>query len=394
MDNAEVYIVSFARTPIGRFGGALKSLGPAELGSFAIKGALERGRVAAANVDISIMGNILRSGHGQDIARQAAVKAGIPVEKDAYTVDMVCSSGMMSIINAAQMIKCGDAEIVVAGGTESMSQAALSVRSEVRWGVKALIGRKLEFIDTMQHDGLTDPFNMRAMGSEADDSAKSHNATREGLDQIALESHRRSDEATKNGSFSSEIVPVEAEGKMISADEGIRPDSTIEKLAALKPAFSKEGLHTAGNSSQLSDGASALVLASKRAVSEYGLAPVARLVGYAWTGIESVRFVEAPALGLQALQKKVSMNLKDVDYFENNEAFAVSSFLLNKVAGVSYEQLNPFGGAIALGHPIGASGARIVGTLINVLDKRKKATGVASLCHGTGGSTALMIERQ
>jgi acetyl-CoA C-acetyltransferase len=390
----DVYIVSFARTPIGKFGGALKSLGPAQLGSFAIKGALERGKVAAANVDLSIMGNILRSGHGQDVARQAAVMAGIPVEKDAYTIDMVCSSGMMSMINAAQMIKCGDAGVVVAGGMESMSQAALSVRSEVRWGVKALIGKKLEFVDTMQHDGLTDPFNLRTMGNEADESARNHGATREKLDGIALESHKRADESTKNGYFDSEIVPVEAEGKRVTADEGIRADSSMEKLALLKYVYSKEGPHTAGSSSQLSDGAAALVLAGKKAVDDLGLKPIAKIVGYAWTGIDSVKFVEAPLLALDALQKKTGTALKNVDYFENNEAFAVSSYLVNKQAGIGYERLNPFGGAIALGHPIGASGARIVGTLINVLGRKNKSLGVASLCHGTGGSTAMMVERQ
>jgi acetyl-CoA C-acetyltransferase len=390
----EAYIVSFARTPIGKFGGTLKTLGPVELGSIAIKGAVKRSNIDPASIDITMMGNILRAGHGQNLARQAAIRAGIPADKDGYTIDMVCSSGMMSMINAVQMIKSGDANVVVAGGMESMSQAALSVKHEVRWGVKALIGKNLEFVDTMQHDGLTDPFNMRSMGSEADESAKNHGATRAELDRIAFESHKKADEAVRNGYTSAEIVPVEADGKLVSADEGIRPDSSIEKLATLKPSFSNGGLHTAGSSSQLSDGAAAMVIASKNAVSELGLKPVARIVSYAWAGIDSAKFVEAPVVVLKELEKRSKIGLDKVEYFENNEAFAVSSFLMNKRSGISYEKLNAFGGAIALGHPIGASGARIVCTLLNVMQKKNATLGAASLCHGTGGGTAVMIERE
>lgn len=388
----DVYIVSAVRTPIGKFGGAFKDIQPVELGAIAIKEALKRANVDPSKVDITIMGNILRAGHGQDLARQAAVKAGIPMEIDGYCVDMVCSSGMVSVINAAQMIKSGDADIVVAGGMESMSQAMLAVKSEVRWGIKMLFGKRLEFIDTMQMDGLTDPFNMKLMGQEADMVAKAHNISRRELDEVAYESHKRAAEATDKGYFAKEIVPVEVNGKLITQDEGIRKDTSIEKLSQLKPAFNPDGVHTAGNSSQISDGASALVLMSEKAVKEYGVEPIAKILGYSWVGIESWRFTEAPIFAVKKLLQKLNMDISKFDYFENNEAFAVNNVLYNRYLGVPYDRLNVFGGAIALGHPIGASGARIITTLINVLSTMKGTRGIASICHGTGGSTAIAIE--
>ncbi|MCY0882875.1 MAG: thiolase family protein, partial [Acidianus infernus] len=356
------------------------------------KEALKRANVDPKRVDIVIMGNILRAAFGQDLAIQAAVKAGIPYEVDGYSVDMVCSSGMMSITNAVELIKAGDADIVVAGGMESMSQAALAVRSQVRWGVKMLMGKHLEFVDTMLMDGLTDPFNMKLMGEEADMVAKAHNFTRQELDEVAYQSHKRAAEATEKGLFASEIVPVEVNGTLITKDEGIRADTSIEKLAKLKPAFSKDGFHTAGNSSQLSDGASALVLVSEKAVKELGIDPIAKVLGFSWAGIESWRFTEAPIFAVKKLLQKLNMDISKFDYFENNEAFAVNSVLVNRYLGIPYDKLNVFGGAIALGHPIGASGARIVTTLINVLSKMKGERGIASICHGTGGSTAMAIE--
>jgi acetyl-CoA C-acetyltransferase len=388
----EVYIASAVRTPIGKFGGVFKDISPVDLGAIAIKEALKRANVDPKRVDIVIMGNILRAAFGQDLARQAAVKAGIPYEIDGYSVDMVCSSGMMSITNAVELIKTGDADIVVAGGMESMSQAALAVRFHVRWGVKMLMGKQLEFVDTMLMDGLTDPFNMKLMGEEADMVAKAHNFTRQELDEVAYQSHKRAAEATEKGLFASEIVPVEVNGTLITKDEGIRADTSIEKLSKLKPAFNKDGFHTAGNSSQLSDGASALVLMSEKAVKEFGVDPLARVLGFSWAGIESWRFPEAPIFAVKKLLQKLNMDISKFDYFENNEAFAVNSVLANRYLGIPYDRLNVFGGAIALGHPIGASGARIVTTLINVLSKMKGERGIASICHGIGGSTAMAIE--
>ncbi|MBW9140862.1 MAG: thiolase family protein [Candidatus Aramenus sp.] len=389
---AEVYIVSAVRTPIGKFGGVFKDVPPVDLGSAAIKAAMQKVNLDPKVVDIVIMGNILRAGHGQDLARQAACKAGIPYEIDGYSVDMVCSSGMISVINASQMIKSNDADVVIAGGMESMSQAALALPSNVRWGVKFLMDKKLEFIDTMLIDGLTDPFNMFAMGREADMVAKERDISRKELDEVAFESHRRAAEATNKGHFLSEITPVEVNGSLVTKDEGIRADTSIEKLSKLKPAFSEGGFHTAGNSSQISDGASALILMSEKAVREYGVEPIAKVIGYSWVGIESWRFTEAPIFAVRKLLKKLNMEISDFDYFENNEAFAVNNVLAHRYLGIPYEKLNVFGGAIALGHPIGASGARIITTLINVLSKMGGTRGIASICHGTGGSTAIAIE--
>jgi len=388
----DVYIVSAVRTPIGKFGGAYKDVPPVDLGAVVIKEALKRAGVEPNKVDITIMGNILRAGHGQDLARQAAVKAGVPMEIEGYCVDMVCSSGMISTINASQMIKSGDADIVVAGGMESMSQAMLAVKSDARWGVKMLLGKQLSFIDTMLMDGLTDPFNMKLMGQEADMVAKSHNFTRRELDEIAYESHKRAAMATDKGYFKDEIVKGTIDGKEITQDEGIRRDTSIEKLSQLKPAFTPDGVHTAGNSSQISDGAAALVLMSEKAVKEYKVEPLAKIIGYSWVGIESWRFTEAPVFAVKKLLQKLNMDISQFDYFENNEAFAVNNALYNRYLGVPYDRLNVFGGAIALGHPIGASGARIITTLINVLSKMGGKRGIASICHGTGGSTAIAIE--
>ena len=389
----DVYIVSAVRTPIGKFGGSLKDINPSDLGAIAIREALKRANVPPDKVDITIMGNILRAGHGQDIAKQAAVKAGIPMEVDGYCVDMVCSSGMMSVMNAAQMIKGGDADIVVAGGIESMSKAKLAVDSEVRWGIKMLFAKTLNFVDTMLMDGLTDPFNMKLMGQEADMVAKAHNISRKELDEVAYMSHKRAAEATDKGYFLKEIVPIQLpDGRTMTQDEGIRRDTSPEKLAALKPAFSPDGLHTAGNSSQISDGAAALVLMSEKAVKEYGVEPIARILGYSWAGIESWRFTEAPIPAIKKLLEKLNLSVDKVDFFENNEAFAVNSVLVNRYLGIPYDRLNVFGGAIALGHPIGASGARIIVTLLNVLSTMKGTLGIASLCHGTGGATAVAVE--
>ena len=388
----DVYVVSVARTPIGKFGGVFRDISPVDLGAIAIKEALRRANIEPSKVDIVIMGNVLRAGHGQDLTRQAAIKAGIPVEVDGYSVDMVCSSGMMSVINAIQMIKSGDADIVVAGGMESMSQAMLAIRSDVRWGIKMLMNKKLELIDTLLFDGLTDPFNMKLMGQEADMVAKAHNITRRELDEVAYESHRRAAEATDKGYFLKEIVPVKVGEKEVVQDEGIRRDTSIEKLSQLKPAFGPDGLHTAGSSSQISDGAAALVLMSEKAVKEYKVEPLAKVLGYSWVGIESWRYPEAPIFAVKKLLQKLNMDISQFDYFENNEAFAVNNVLYNRYLGVPYDRLNVFGGAIALGHPIGASGARIIATLINVLSTMGGKRGIASICHGIGGSTAIAIE--
>ncbi|MEM0173808.1 MAG: thiolase family protein, partial [Sulfolobaceae archaeon] len=312
MKGNEVYIISYARTPIGKFSGKLKDFHPADLGSIVIKEVLNRAKLEPNKVDIVIMGNVLRAGHGQDLARQAAIKAGIPYDIDAYSVDMVCSSGMMSVINAIQSIRSGDSNVVIAGGMESMSKAGFLIGSEVRWGVKMLMNKSINLIDTMLIDGLTDPFNFKLMGMEADMVAKAHDISRRELDEIAFESHRRAARARRQGLFREEIVEVPLNNNEVFIDdEGIREDTTIEKLSKLPPAFSKDGLHTAGNSSQISDGAAALLLANDVAIKEFGLKPVARILGYTWVGIESWRFPEAPIYAIKKLLNKLNMKLSE-----------------------------------------------------------------------------------
>ena len=392
----EVFVVSAARTPIGRFGGALKDKTPPELAAHAMRAALERAGLSGSELDFYVFGNVLRGGHGQLVPRQAALMAGISHEVDGYAIDMVCSSGMMAVMSAASAVRAGEAELVLAGGVESMSQAGFSLSHRARWGYKFLLGAPEELKDLLLYDGLTDPLTGEPMGLEAERVIELEGFSREELDEVAYLSHRRAAEATEQGYFKNEIAPLSVKTKkgevVLEADEGIRFDTSLEKLAALKPAFKKDGKLTAGNSSQISDGAAALVLASEKAVKEYGLKPFARLLAGTSYGVESWRFVEAPVHATKKLLKRLGLKIDDVDYFENNEAFAVNTLLFEKYLGVSRERLNVFGGAIALGHPIGASGARIVVTLLNVLATKGGRRGLATLCHGTGGATALMLE--
>ncbi|MET1102261.1 MAG: thiolase family protein [Pyrodictiaceae archaeon] len=392
----EVYIVSAVRTPIGRFGRSLAALDAVDLGAIVIREAVERAGLTPKDIDFVFMGHVIRAGTGQDTARQAAVKAGIPIDRDAITVDMVCSSGMAAVMMASMMIKSGEADIVVAGGMESMSRAPFVIPADARWGIRHLITRRMELIDAMYHDGLFDSIAGLGMGPEADKVAKEHGYTREELDRIAYESHMRAAKAQEQGLVKDELVVVDTVKNGVRVyldhDEGVRPDTSLEKLARLPPAFSSDGLHTAGSSSQISDGAAALVVASREKVEELGLKPVARILGYAWAALDTWRFVEAPVYAVKKLLGKLGMRLEDFDYFENNEAFAVSSLVYRDMLGVSLDKVNVFGGAIALGHPIGCTGARIIVTLINVLRKKGGKRGIASLCHGLGGGTAIAIE--
>jgi acetyl-CoA C-acetyltransferase len=393
----DVYIVSAARTPIGRFGGSLKDFSPADLGAHAMKAALERAGVKGADLDLYIMGNILRAGHGQLIPRQAAIKAGIPQEVDGYAVDMVCSSGMMSVMNAATAIKAGDADLVLAGGIESMSQAGFYLSHKARWGYRLLMGSPEQLQDTLLQDGLTDPIAGGIMGELTERLISEYEIPREKLDEIAYHSHMRAAAATKKGFFKKEIVPIEIKTRreklMLDYDEGIREDATLEGLAKLPPAFNKQGVLTVGNSSQISDGAAALLIANEQAVKKHALKPLARIVGGAWSAGESWRYVEAPIGAVKKLLDKLDKRIDDFDLIENNEAFAVNSVLFSKLLGIGLDRLNVWGGSIALGHPIGCTGARIIATLISALQERSGKLGLASLCHGTGGATALAIER-
>ncbi len=391
------FIVSAVRTPVGKFGGSFKDLGPDDLAAYAMRAALERAGVEGKDLDLYVLGNVLRAGHGQLIPRQAAFKAGIPNEIDGFAVDMVCSSGMMSVMNAAALIRSGEASLVLAGGTECMSNTGFFLSARARWGYKLLLGAPEPLVDLMLRDGLSDPVSGEAMGEQSERLAAEHGITRKALDEIAATSNERAAEATQSGFFSEEIVPVELTvgGKtvQITEDEGIRPDTTVDTLAKLRPAFRKDGVLTAGNSSQISDGASALLIASEEAVQRLGLTPIARILGSSWSAGESWRFPEAPIPAVHKLLDRLGRTISDFDLFENNEAFALNSILFHRMLNVPYDRLNVHGGAIALGHPIGASGARILTTLVHALGKRQLQHGLAAICHGTGGGTALALER-
>jgi acetyl-CoA C-acetyltransferase len=394
---AETYIVSAVRTPIGKFGGGLKDVSPVDLAAHVMKAAVARANVDPARLDQYIFGNILKHGHGQLLPRHAAIKAGIPVEVDGYAVDMLCSSGMMSTMNGATAIRAGEADLVLTGGVESMSQAGFLLTHRARWGYKLLIGEAKEHVvDALLIDGLTDPITGELMGEETERLCTDQKVTRTELDEVAYLSNSRAAAAEANGKFKAEVAPVEIQVRrkpvVINHEEGIRADTTLESLAALRPAFTADGVLTAGNSSQLSDGAAALVLASEKAVQQYGLKPVARLLGGAYAGVESWRFVEGPVPAIRKLMAKLGTDVADFDLVENNEAFALNNVLLRRALGIPYDKINVYGGAIALGHPIGASGARIIVTLLNALQQEDKRRGIAVLCHGVGGGTAVAVE--
>lgn len=393
----ETYIISAVRTPIGKFGGSLKDMSPVGLGAHVMKAALERAGITGKDLDLFIFGNILKHGHGQLVPRHAALKAGIPTDVDGYAVDMLCSSGMMSTMNADMAIRAGEADIVLAGGIESMSQAGFHLSHKARWGYKLLIGENKEAVtDILLADGLTDPMTGELMGEETERLVATHGVTRTELDEVAYLSNIRAAAATENGKFSKEIAPIEIIERrktiLFDKDEGLRADTTMESLAGLRPAFGKEGRLTAGNSSQISDGAAALVIASKKAVEEHNLKPIARILGGAWAAVEPWRFVEGPIPAIQKLMKKIDKSVDDFELIENNEAFSLNNVLLRRALEIPYEKINVYGGAIALGHPIGASGARIIVTLLNALQQEGKQLGLASLCHGTGGGTAVAVE--
>ena len=393
----EVYIVAAVRTPIGRFGGGLMGLSPADLGATVMKSALEIANLPPEALDLYIFGNVLGSGHGQLIPRQAAIKAGIPVSVDGYRVDMVCSSGMIAVSNAATSIRAGEADLILAGGIESMSQTGFFLSHRARWGYKFLMGAPEQLTDLLLHDGLTDATTTEVMGSQVDRLCLDRGVSRQALDEIAALSHQRAATATEKGWFNGEIVPIELKSKkgstIIAQDEGIRSDSTPEGLGKLRPAFNPSGVLTAGNSSQISDGAAAILLASQKAVDQYGLKPIAKILGGAVGAGKTDRFPEFPVLAVKKLLSSLDKTIEDFDLVENNEAFALNNLLFEMDLGLAREKQNVHGGAIALGHPIGASGARILVTLINALKVQDKTLGMGAICHGTGGGTAIAIER-
>ncbi len=395
MTNA--YIVAAKRTPIGKFGGALKDQSPVALGAHVMDAVMQAANAPKDALDLYIMGNVLRAGHGQLLPRQAAVAAGIPESIDGYAIDMVCSSAMMAVVNAATLIRAGDADLVLAGGMESMSQAGFFLSHRARWGYKYLAGRPEEVKDVLEYDGLRDPFEQTSMGAETERLTADYSITRDALDEVAYQSHRRAAEATANGTFANTIAPVTVKTRRgeieVSVDEGIRADTSLESLGKLRSAFASDGVLTAGNASQLSDGAAALLIASEAAVKKYDLTPLARVAGSGIAAVPSWRFVEAPVPAVKKMLTRHNLKVNDIDYWENNEAFATNSVLFHTELGVDPNRLNIYGGGISLGHPIGASGTRIIVTLLNALQQNSGRYGIASLCHGTGGGTAVLLER-
>ena len=390
---APVYIVSATRTPIGAFLGALSSLPAPKLGAVAIEAALERAKISADKVDEVFMGNVLSAGIGQAPARQAAIFSKIPTKVPATTVSKVCGSGLQAILWGAKSIAIGDNDIVVTGGMESMSNAPYYL-TRARGGYRMGNG---EIIDGMIHDGLWDPYGNFHMGNAGDKCAREYKFSREAQDEYAKESFRRAVAAQKEGLFNAEIAPVSVAQKkgdalVVKDDEG-PPAGRPDKFATLKPAFAKDGTITAANASSINDGASALILASEKAIQDNGLTPIGRIVGYGGAAQEPEWFTTAPAAAIKSTLAKLGLGVNDIDLWEINEAFAVVAMAVNQICGIDPQKVNVRGGAVALGHPIGASGARIVTTLLHTMKDQNKKRGLATLCIGGGEALAVVVER-
>ena len=389
----EVVIVSAVRTAIGKFGGSLTPLSAPQMGAIVIKEALNRAGVKPELVDEVIMGNVLQAGLGQNPARQATIFAGMPVEVPAFTVNKVCGSGLKCVELAAQSILAGDNDIVVAGGMESMSNAPFTVPGKARWGLK--MGDQ-KMIDVMIRDGLWDAFNDYHMGITSENVAEKFGVTREDQDEVAARSQARAIEAIKSGAFKEEIVPVTIKTKkgekVFDTDEFPREGTTMEVLAKLRPAFKKGGTVTAGNASGLNDGAAALVLMTAEKAAELGLKPMAKIVSYASAGVDPAIMGIGPIPASRKALAKAGLEVKDLDLVEANEAFAAQTVEVGRELQLDWAKTNVNGGAIALGHPIGASGARILVTLLYALKHRNKKLGLATLCIGGGMGTATVVE--
>jgi acetyl-CoA C-acetyltransferase len=387
----KVVIVSYARTPIGSFLGKLSSVPATTLGSIAIKAALEKISLDPNEVDEVLMGNVVQAGTGQAPARQAALGAGISNHTPATTVNKVCASGMKTIMMAAQSIALGDNDVVVAGGMENMSMIPhyVQMRNGQKFGPTTLI-------DGMQKDGLVDAYSQEAMGTCADLCATDHNFTREDQDNFAIQSYTRSKAAWEKGKFNDEVVPVNVPQRrgddvIVSIDEEFS-NVRMEKIRSLRPAFSKDGTVTAGNASTINDGAAALVLMSEEKAQELGLVTLATIIGYADAAQEPKYFTTSPSKALPKALKKAGVNLGDVDYFEFNEAFSVVGLANMKILGLEDKNVNIYGGAVSLGHPLGCSGARIVITLLSVLKQENGSIGAAAICNGGGGASAIVLQ--
>ncbi|MEW5937229.1 MAG: acetyl-CoA C-acetyltransferase [Candidatus Thermoplasmatota archaeon] len=390
----EVVIVSAVRTAVGRFGGALKDIRAPEFGAVAIREAVARAGIPPSEIDEVIMGNVVSAGLGQNPARQAAIYAGIPKEIGAYTINKVCGSGLKAVVTAAQAIKVGDARVVVAGGMENMSWAPYLL-PRARFGYR--MGRG-EVIDAMVNDGLWDIYNDFHMGMTGEIVAERFSVSREDADAMALSSHQKALRAIKEGWFREEIVAIEVPQKkgnplIFETDEGPREDCSAEGLSRLKPAFKDGGLVTAGNASQISDGAAALVVMARETAEDRGISPMARILGYAVAGVAPEHVMEAPVPATRRALERCSMRIGDIDLFEHNEAFASASCAVVKELGIPLERFNVHGGAVALGHPIGASGARVLTTLLHAMKRLEAKRGLETICLGGGNAVTMIVER-
>ena len=390
----EVVIVSAARTPIGSFGGALKGGPTRKLGTIAIKGAVERAGIKPEMVDEVIMGVVLQGALGQNVARQMTLDAGLPIEVPAMTINKVCGSGLRAVELAAQIIKAGDADIIVAGGAENMSATAYAMPS-ARWGARM---NNAQMVDMMVNDGLWDAFNGYHMGITAENVAEQWGITREQLDEFSVISQNRAEEAIKAGKFKDEIVPVEIPQRkgdpiVFDTDEFPKFGTTIDKVAKLKPAFKKDGIVTAANASGINDAGAAVVVMSKEKADELGIKPLCSIKAYASAGVDPSIMGVGPVPASRKALDKAGLAIEDIDLVEANEAFAAQSLAVRKDLNLDPEKTNVNGGAIAIGHPIGASGCRILITLIYEMMKRDSKYGLATLCIGGGMGTALIVER-
>ncbi len=390
---SEALILSAVRTPIGKYLGSLAEVPAPQLGAVAVQEALRRARVAPDQINEVIMGSVLQAGLGQNPARQAALKAGLPDTIAAFTVNKVCGSGLKAVMLAAQAIRAGDADLLVAGGMESMSRAPyllFGARTGWKYGDQKVI-------DAMIHDGLWCAFECWHMGEAAEHIATKCGVSRAEQDRFAAQSHQRAAAAWERGAFAAETVSVTvgsgAKARTVSRDEGVRPDTTAETLAKLKPAFRDAGTVTAGNASMLSDGAAAVVVASARAAERLGAKPLARIIAYATSGVAPKDIFIAPVAAVRQVLERAGLSIQDIDLFELNEAFAAQMLACGNELKLDESKVNVNGGAIALGHPIGASGARVLTTLLYALEQRGLKRGLASLCLGGGNAVAMVVER-
>lgn len=390
----KIVLAGACRTAIGKMGGALSAVPAVELGSIVIKEALARAGVKPEQVDHVYMGCVIQAGLGQNVARQASIKAGLPIETPAVTVNVVCGSGLNCVNMAAQMILAGDADIVVAGGTESMSLAPYAL-TKARFGYRMNDGK---LMDTMVHDALWDAFNDYHMGITAENVAEQWHLTREQLDEFSANSQQKACAAIESGRFKDEIVPVTIHGKkgdtVVDTDEGPRPGTTAEGLAKLKPAFKKDGMVTAGNASGINDGAAAIVVMSEEKAKELGVKPMATWIAGALGGVDPSIMGVGPVAATKKVLAKTGMKIEDFDLIEANEAFAAQSLAVGHDLGFDHAKLNVNGGAIALGHPVGASGCRILVTLLHEMQKRDAKKGLATLCIGGGMGCSTIVERE